>query len=205
MRRHGVQRMTASETDLPVSKSASRRRALQRRRELDADARAALSASIQRRFLRSSLFSASRALGCYIAMHDEVDTSLIIDRAWRAGKALYVPVTGRRGSMQFVRLAPDSKLVRNAFGLWEPVGGAAISPRELDVVVTPLAAFDCRRNRIGMGGGFFDRHFHYLKSRTALMRPKLVGLAFSCQRVETIDPDSWDIGLYRVIDEHGIC
>lgn len=166
--------------------------------------RANLSAAIQRRFLRSRLFFASTRLGCYIAMDDEVDTSLIIERAWRAGKALYVPVTGRHGSMDFVRLDRDSKLERKALGVWEPAGGEAISSRELDVVVTPLAAFDCERNRIGMGGGFFDRHFAYLMNRDVWLHPKLVGLAFACQRVEPIDKDVWDVSMYRVIDENGI-
>lgn len=196
--------MTATKADLPVSKSALRRRALGLRRALDEVMRNELSTAVQRRFLRSPLFTASNALGCYIAMRDEVDTSLIIDRAWRAGKSLYVPVTGRRSRMDFVRLERDSRLVRNAYGLWEPADGESISPRELDVVVTPLAAFDRRRNRIGMGGGFFDRHFRFLRSRTAWLRPKLVGLAFSCQRMEAIIPDAWDVALYRVVDEHGV-
>lgn len=196
--------MTASDTDQTASKAALRRRALRQRRALDPVTRTVLSAAVQRRFLRSSLFSASSALGCYIATNDEVDTSLIIDRAWRAGKALYVPVTGPRSRMDFVRLEHDSRLVRNAFGLWEPAGGKMISPRRLDVVVTPLAAFDRERNRIGMGGGFFDRYFHYLNGRTVWLRPKLVGLAFSCQRIGSIIPDAWDVGLYRVIDEHGV-
>jgi 5-formyltetrahydrofolate cyclo-ligase len=196
--------MTSRHTDRPPSKSASRRSALRQRRALDIIERAKLSVAIQRRFLRSRLFLSSNSLGCYIAMHDEVDTSMIIERAWRARKSLYVPVTDRRGGMDFVRLDRDSKLVRNAFGLWEPAVGTTVPGSALDVVVTPLAAFDCERNRIGMGGGFYDRHFACLVNREVWLHPKLVGLAFACQHVEAIDKDVWDVSLYRVIDENGI-
>ncbi len=196
--------MTSTGIDRGTPKSAIRRRALSRRRELGASRRDALSTEIQRHFLGSPMFLASRVLGCYLASPDEVDTSLIIERAWRAGKTLCVPVIGLRRDMVFVRLERDSRLLKNHFGLWEPADGIVVPPRELDVVVTPLAAFDRARNRIGMGGGFFDRHFAFLKRRDVWLRPKLAGLAFSCQRVETMLTDTWDVPLYRVIDEDGI-
>ena len=72
---------------------------------------------------------------------------------------------------------------------------------ELDVVVTPLVAFDNQRNRIGMGGGYFDRTFTYLRNRQYWLRPKLIGVAFECQRVATIAPNPWDIPIFRVFTE----
>ncbi len=134
-------------------------------------------------------------------MRDEVDTSMIFDRAWRAGKSIYAPVTGRRRQLSFVAVERKTRLVRSAFGLWEPISGERISPRKLDLVVTPLVAFDAAGHRIGMGSGYYDATFSHLGHRRHWLRTKLVGLAFNCQKIEKIAPNPWDIRLYRVITE----
>ena len=178
-----------------------RRQCLSARRALDVDEHARASARIQRRFLRSPWFFSGKKIACYLAAHDEVDTSLIVDRCWRAGKEIYVPVIDNDERMRFVELRSDASLVRNRFGLWEPASGAEISAKSLDVVVTPVVAFDGDCNRIGMGGGYFDRAFYFLHAREAMSRPKLIGLGFQCQKVEKIRANPWDIRLYRVFSE----
>jgi 5-formyltetrahydrofolate cyclo-ligase len=173
------------------------------RRTLDADVRCAASRRITEKFLNSRYFLSSQSIACYLATWDEVDTSAIIERAWRANKRIFAPVIDTQGEMTFNTLRPETTLVRNRFGLWEPESALQIEPSELDVVVTPLVAFDHDCNRIGMGGGYFDRAFAFLKSRQTWLRPKLVGLAFDCQKVEKIAPNPWDIRLYRVFSESG--
>ena len=140
-------------------------------------------------------------IGCYLPTDEEVDTWPIIARAWTMGKQVSAPVLGRSGSMRFRNLNADSSLSLNQFGLMEPQTGEFIDPHQLDVVITPLLAFDSSGNRIGMGGGYFDRCFSFLKGRNHWLHPKLVGLAFDCQRIDSITPNPWDIGLYRVITE----
>jgi len=103
--------------------------------------------------------------------------------------------------MVFRELLPDTPLLKNRFGIWEPAIGTIISPKAIDVVITPLAAFDEQRNRVGMGGGYFDRCFAFLAHRRQWLRPKLIGVAFNCQKVEKIVPNPWDIRLYRVFTE----
>lgn len=156
---------------------------------------------ITERFLNSRYFLNSHTLACYVATWDEVDTNSIIQRAWRANKRVFAPVIGTRGEMTFRRLLPETTLVRNKFGLWEPVSELQIEPSDLDVVVTPLVVFDSKYNRIGMGGGYFDRTFAFLRCRQSWLRPKLVGLAFDCQKVEKISPKPWDIRLYHVFSD----
>lgn len=175
--------------------------ARQRRRELDEDYRARAACRIQRRFLQSNLFFSGRRLACYIAMPDEVDTSLIFDRAWRAGKSIFAPVTDRHRQLRFVRVERNTPLRQSRFGLWEPASGAEIPPDSLDVILTPLVAFDADRHRIGMGGGYYDACFSFLNRSQKWLRPKLVGLAFDCQKVEKITPNPWDIRLYRIVTE----
>jgi 5-formyltetrahydrofolate cyclo-ligase len=171
------------------------------RRSMTARERARASRQITDRFLNSRYFMASDTIGCYVSSWDEVDTSAIIERAWCAKKRIFLPVTGARRIMRFRETLPETELAVNDFGLWEPVSGSSIDVSELDVVVTPLVAFDSQRNRIGMGGGFFDSTFAFLRDRRYWLRPKLIGIAFECQRVPEIVPNPWDIRVFRVYTE----
>ena len=184
------------------SMSRLRKSAIAARRTLTDETRDNASARICDRVIHSHEFMSCKTLACYLPMRDEVDPCDVINRAWRAKKRIFAPVTDMRGNMFFRQLVPDTELALNRFGLWEPVSGPSINARELDVVVTPLAAFDDQRHRIGMGGGYFDRCFHFLKRRDKWLRPKLIGIAFDCQRVEKILPNPWDIRLYKVITEN---
>ena len=180
-----------------------RRDALEARRSMTQDERDRASLNIASRVIRSHEFAAARHIACYLPMRDEVDPARIIARAWRAGKQVYVPVMRPGYGMRFVRLEPDSRLVRNSYGIWEPETGLAILPRQLDLVVTPLVAFDARANRIGMGGGYYDRSFAFLGRRKSWRKPKLLGIAFACQEVPSIDASPWDVRLYAIVTESG--
>lgn len=160
--------------------------------------RARSSRQITDRFLNSRYFMASDTIGCYVASWDEVDTSAIIERAWRAKKRIFLPVTGAHRTMCFRETLPETELAMNDFGIWEPVSGTLIDADRLDVVVTPVVAVDSQRNRIGMSGGYFDRTFAFLRNRQCWLRPKLVGIAFECQKVTRIAPSPWDIPVFRV-------
>ena len=178
-----------------------RRKALIARREMSREARAKSSAPICKLVLRSREFNASNVVGCYLPMTDEVDTLEIYERAWRAHPRIFVPVLFGRQEMLFREFRPETTLRRNSFGLWEPESGETISPRKLDVVITPTVAYDEKNNRIGMGGGYFDRCFSFLRCRRQWFRPKLIGVAFTLQKVEKITPNVWDIRLYKVISD----
>ena len=178
-----------------------RKTALAARRSMHPDDRAVASAAISAAVIRSHEFCAAKAIACYLPMYDELDPRSIIARAWRANKRVFCPVVTRDGEMIFRRLTPDSIVERGPFGIWEPIVGTTITPRDLDLVVTPLVVFDGMRHRIGMGGGYYDRCFAFLKRRQHWLRPKLVGVAFDCQKVEKIRPNPWDIRLYKVFSE----
>ena len=194
--------ITLSSTDTHSASSATlRKTALNARRLLSADARDAASLMIAQRVIHSREFTAAKTIACYLPMRDEVDPSRIIDRAWRANKRVFSPVVDRHGNMVFRQLQPDTTLERNHYGLWEPTSGTSIAIRTLDVVITPLVAFDHELNRIGMGGGYFDRCFAFLRHRQFWLKPKLVGLAFDCQKVDKIVPNPWDIRLYGIFSE----
>jgi 5-formyltetrahydrofolate cyclo-ligase len=178
-----------------------RNRGKKARNNIPEELHAKYSLHICHRFLNSGLFFRAKNIACYLSSENEVDTSLIFERAWKAKKRVYVPIIEKHRQMRFVQIKRNTRLERNHFGIWEPVSGTDISSTELDVVVTPLVTFDEKLNRIGMGGGYFDRYFSFLKSNQQWLKPKLVGFAFECQKVEQIGSNPWDIRLYRVITE----
>ena len=182
-------------------KRAARAAALDARRALSARDRYSASASICERIVRSHEFRSCKLLGAYLPMRDEVDTTAIIERAWSAQKRVFAPVTDTHGVMNFCEIEPDTVVTRNRFGLWEPASGIIIDARDLDVVITPVVAFDEDKHRIGMGGGYYDRCFHFLRNRHKWRKPKLIGAAFSCQETTAIRSDSWDVTLYSVVTE----
>jgi len=186
---------------MPGPIHALRKKALHARRGMPEDARANASQIICRRVCESREFYSSKSIACYLPTYDEVDTREIIERAWRANKRVFVPVLRSNTEMLFCRIDPESELEKNGFDLWEPTRGLLIEPRQLDLVVTPTVAFDEFGNRIGMGGGYYDRCFSFLRYRKNWIRPKLVGVAFQCQEIEEITPNPWDIRLYRIVTD----
>ena len=178
-----------------------RKNALHARRSMSDEERRVASKSIARQVTRSREFFAASSVGCFLPMPDEADVRQIIARGWRANKRIFCPVMGKNGEINFRQLTPDTTLLRNSFGIWEPAGSEIVSPRRLDLVVTPLVAFDRQNNRIGMGGGYYDRCFAFLRHRRNWIVPKLVGVAFACQEMEQISPNPWDVRLYAVYSD----
>ncbi len=181
--------------------SKLRKAALDARRSLNDAERTAASAKICDRIIHSHEFRSARAIACYLPTVDEVDPSQVIERAWRANKRIFVPVTDTHGAMNFCEVTPETVVTRNEYGIFEPVSGIFIDTKLLDLVITPVVAFDNDNNRVGMGGGYYDRSFQFLRNRRKWLKPKLIGVAFACQRVANITPNTWDIPLYRVVSE----
>ncbi len=116
-------------------------------------------------------------------------------------KRIFAPVIEKTFKMRFREINAATTLRTNNFGLIEPKNGSFAHPRALDVVIAPVVAFDSRNNRVGMGGGYFDRTFSFLRHRKMYFHPKLIGVAFDCQKVDEIPRNPWDIRLFSVVTE----
>jgi len=147
------------------------------------------------------LFRQATAIASYIGVRSEVATGAIFERAYAEKKRIFAPVTKRNLEMTFREMLPDAPLQTTPMGLLVPGAGDEIDPHELDLVITPLVAFDDQRHRVGMGGGYYDRTFSFLAEGNENSKPRLVGIAFDCQKVQKITPNPWDIPLFRVITE----
>lgn len=155
-----------------------------------------------RRLLNHPAFRNARRIAAYLPADGELDTQPLIERAWAMGKRVYLPVLLPQGEnrLWFARYTPDTRLVRNRFGIPEPERGAhtRIAPLAIDLVLTPLVAFDAQGHRLGMGGGYYDRSFAYLLRHSRWSRPRLIGVAYEFQRQDRLPAQAWDVPLHAV-------
>ncbi len=173
------------------------------RKALTAEQKAHYSTQITNRLLNSHYYRDAQNIGVYLSLPEEVDTQQLIERAWQDKKNVFLPVVSAKG--QALRFAPHTKngrLRKDAMNIDVPdvAPEALIEATTLDMVVTPLVAFDARGYRIGMGGGFYDRTFAFRQAHRSAL-PYLVGIAFAVQQVEDALPQEWDIALDAVITE----
>ncbi|MEJ2310092.1 MAG: 5-formyltetrahydrofolate cyclo-ligase [Gammaproteobacteria bacterium] len=161
--------------------------------------------AVARRLVSLLLFRKAMRIGVYLSVKGELDTAPVIKLARTQRKSLYLPVLHPflHGRLLFCRWNAGDRLVMNRYGIGEPEcrSTTLLHPRSLDIVFVPLVAFDAHRNRVGMGGGYYDRTFGYLKSFRQWQRPLLVGIAHQFQQVESIDVSAWDVPLDLVITE----
>jgi 5-formyltetrahydrofolate cyclo-ligase len=79
-----------------------------------------------------------------------------------------------------------------------------VRAQELDLILMPLVGFDDRGNRLGMGGGFYDRSLEFLRHRQHWRKPHLLGIAYDFQRVNGLTADPWDVPLQGVITDQAV-
>ncbi|MDG1873607.1 MAG: 5-formyltetrahydrofolate cyclo-ligase [Mariniblastus sp.] len=175
--------------------------------------RAQWSEQICERLVQLSEFAGSRNVAAFLAHDGEADPIGCMTEAYRRGKNVFVPVIlGKAQPLKFAPWTPTAEMQANRFGILEPVveESSWIDPSELDFVVTPLVAFDGFCNRIGMGGGYYDRTFSFLNQEqcggvdgaSPLGRSVfLAGFAFDLQKVDSIENQPWDVPLDCAVTE----
>jgi 5-formyltetrahydrofolate cyclo-ligase len=106
--------------------------------------------------------------------------------------------------LRFAPWRPGDPLVSNRFGIPEPdvALSSLIDPEQMALVLLPLVGFDRRGQRLGMGGGWYDRSFAFRN----LHRPPpwLVGVGFATQQVDALAVEPWDVALDAVCSEQGM-
>ena len=89
----------------------------------------------------------------------------------------------------------------NRYGIPEPMDTQPRSARQLDLLLIPLVGFDSAGHRLGMGGGYYDATLAFLRHRRHWRKPRLLGVAYECQKVEALPHDPWDMPLDAVLTE----
>lgn len=146
----------------------------------------------------------AQRVAIYLSNDAELDTTPLIKWLWQQGKQVYLPVLHLfcPGFLTFQQYTPTTGMRPNRFGIAEPVPDVSqLCPlAALDVMFLPLVAFDAAGNRLGMGGGFYDRTLACLMQQpTADTGPQLIGLAHNCQQVAAVPVESWDVPLQQIL------
>lgn len=142
--------------------------------------------------------SANR-LAIYLSNDGELTTQPFISWCWQQKIDVYLPVIHpfSSGHLLFLRYDATTRLISNSYGILEPKLDITkvCSISELDLIFTPLVAFDKTGSRLGMGGGFYDRSLENWQDIDTYP----IGLAHDCQLVEKVPTESWDIPLPEII------
>ena len=109
----------------------------------------------------------------------------------------------RTKTLLFGRWSPKDTLVPNRFGIPQPSSSNPVRAQDLEVIIAPLVAFDKRGNRLGTGGGYYDRSLSFLLESKRPTKPWLIGFAFGMQQLDQLPTQSWDVPLDAVVTEHG--
>lgn len=184
----------------------SLRKALrEQRRQLSAQQRGAAAGALDRLLGRHPLFLRSRHIALYLPNDGEMDLTPLLQRALAMGKRCYLPVLSPiyHNRLWFAPYDGDNPMELNRFGIPEPITNwSQMRPVwTLDLILTPLVAFDDAGNRLGMGGGFYDRTLAYLTRRRHWRKPRLLGTAYAFQQVSQLPSESWDVPLHGVATE----
>jgi 5-formyltetrahydrofolate cyclo-ligase len=154
---------------------------------------------------RLAAFKTGARVAIYLPFDRETNTAALLVAARRRRVRIFVPVVSdlRHRRLRFYPLTGRTR--RGVFGISVPHrNGRAVEPRWFDLIVVPLVGVDPEGRRLGMGGGFYDRALSFRRDRQRWMGPRLVGLAFECQRAHTVFADSWDVRLDSLATESGL-
>jgi 5-formyltetrahydrofolate cyclo-ligase len=185
--------------ETPTSRQEIRKLIRQRRRALTSDQQTQFAQQAASRLMAYPPVLLAHTVAVFLSFDGELDTQPLIEQLWRSGKRVYLPVLHpfSPGNLLFLHYHPQSELVINRLKIQEPkLDVRDVLPLDkLDVLVTPLVAFDEQGQRLGMGGGFYDRTLQNWRQYN--VQP--VGLAHDCQQVDVLPVEEWDIPLPAVV------
>lgn len=171
------------------TKKTIRQQLNQQRKQLTQQQKNELSAMICDKILSSPFFKKSKTIASYLSINNEVDLSCLFSRP----KTFVLPVIQNNSTMVFNQYSASKNLIKNNFGILEPANNKTIQRTAIDLCLMPLVGFNRQGDRLGMGGGYYDRYFasNQLQNKPAI----LIGIAYDFQENATIQSQEWDIPL----------
>ncbi len=136
-----------------------------------------------------------KIIGGYFPINFEFDCLQILKKFYYNGYSLSLPIIKKNHQMDFYKWSPNDPLTISSFGIPQPLKSKKVYP---NIIFVPIVAFDKYRNRIGYGGGFYDR---YLEKISQIKKCMTIGLAFSHQKVNKIKAEHFDRKLDLILTE----
>ncbi len=192
-----------SRESIDVAKRRIRQAAQAARRALGAEARAEKSRAIAEKLFNELAWKRAKTVCVYVWFQNEVQTDAILDRAWQDGKTVAVPLCcdDLPEKIRLYRLENRSQLTPGAYGIpepseeWRRQENVRIDESQVDLYLVPGVAFDRQNNRLGWGGGYYDRLLARAPSADK------IALAFDCQIVDSVPVGKFDLPLDKIIRE----
>ena len=172
----------------------------QKRIAIPSDDRIILHKEITRVLSTNAILKKCKTIAAYLNLPSEVNLSEFIRKAQKRGQSVCVPVVdATKRVMEFRDLPLDFERQNRSEEDRVLLTQKKRELVELDCALIPLLVFDSLGNRIGMGGGYYDKFFENPKKR-----PLLVGIAYELQRAEKIIPQKWDVRMDMIATEQGL-
>lgn len=176
-----------------------RQEILAKRRQLSAKESAQAGLSILKTIMQMNVFKRTVNVASYISLSGELCTQ-DMNEYFMTRHHLCLPymVTGQKGKMDFYSFKKGDELVENRFHILEPKNQPEnlVLEDKIDVIVVPLVAFDNKGNRMGMGGGYYDRMLKKVRKDCLV-----IGVAYEFQQVDELLVEEWDMPMDIVITE----
>lgn len=183
-----------------LSRNEIRKKAIQDRASMSLESVREKSRVIMEKIMSLDVYLQSRAVMAYVDFRNEVQTSDLINCSLAAGKLLTVPITDTREKRLIPSrvLAYPGDLAPGFWGIMEPRQSCVrpVDPGELDLVIVPGVAFDSKGNRLGYGGGFYDRFLIRTRADTVNVAP-----VFEAQIVAEVLPGPLDVPVDIIVTE----
>ena len=154
---------------------------------------------VTRRLLDMGEFKTSKAVFCFLSTAHEVKTEEIILKAFRLGKDVLVPLLNpQEGDMQVVRISRDTRFAIGKYGVREPSleTREVVSSACIDFIIAPGLAFDIFGNRIGYGGGHYDKLFKNISNDVTR-----VAVGYDFQIIESVPHSDFDESVHFIVTE----
>ena len=188
--------------DAPAQRRQLRQRLADQRRALPPAGRIAAAQGLRRSLEQLPEYFTDARVAGYWASHGELPLNLVIPPLATRGQQFLLPVIARHKQLRFAPWAAGEPVQANRYGIPEPVDPLELlEPFQLDLVLVPLLGFDRRGNRLGHGGGYYDRSFAFLNEQVRPTEPLLVGIAYAFQELPEVDEQDWDVPLDFVATE----
>ena len=136
-----------------------------------------------------------KTIGGYYPYNYEVDGKNILEKFEKQNYLISLPKIKKNSQMDFFHWSSKDPLTINEYGIPEPISNKIKYP---NILLVPLVAFDKHFNRVGYGGGFYDRYINKIKKKNKITT---IGLAYSFQKVKKIPIDKYDIKLDFIVTE----
>ena len=133
----------------------------QRRKSINKLSRKTTGKKILYQCQKYDLFRNAKHIAIFTPNDGEVETEEIINFLKNQGCSVYLPILSRE-KLKFAKLGKHFR--KNRFGINEPINTSLLDAQKMDIIFMPLVGFDKYKNRLGMGGGFYDKTLEFQKN-----------------------------------------